>query len=510
MSILLESDPHILWAKFIICMQTYLLIFMYTFEVHIFRLHKAKFDWGYHIDRRLRGAILDWCELLSPTQQKVLLTYGEKSKTNLTPSMERKVNSNVEILESNSDQECEFDGAALDNIRKHTPSKKRNGNESNDKKHKHKKSKANDQHLMYVENDSFRDERPKKISWNSVKTIIVDHVQLPSSIQSEALAIYKTRAHQTDKLAKSKRGCWFDLEYADSIGHHVDLASSSGNKKASSGIAPTKRGWSEVDKFWSEVNINVVSPHEPFDSASHTSKSDSYTKKAKMIKSTESTKPITTAVITKKSLVENNHQAEEKEPSREFPGWTVERVRQNKRYVYYYYSPELKHKLRSRPEVNRFITIMKETGHEADAIAEYKCRYGQSPSKKSTPRKKHLVDLESKSKNTHSATHEETEKLLSPGDVVFAAWWKNKKQKSPVFYSGVVTAVKPSQAGIAYDIQFDDGEKGNAIDENFVIPKYQYLHNNLKHIYSVGDEVYSGRCCSIHSLIPASSSPGAL
>ena len=145
---------------------------------------------------------------------------------------------------------------------------------------------------------------------------------------------------------------------------------------------------------------------------------------------------------------------------------------------------------------------MKETGHEADAIAKYKCRYGQSPSKRTTQGKKHALD---ESKHTHSTTKcEEAETLLSPGDAVYAGWWKNKKQKSPCFYSGVVRAVKPSQMGIAYDIQFDDGDKGNALDESLVIPKYQYIHNNLKHLFSVGDEVYSGKCSAIHSLIPPS------
>jgi hypothetical protein len=243
-------------------------------------------------------------------------------------------------------------------------------------------------------------------------------------------------------------------------------------------------------------------------------------------------------------------------PSEDFPGWFVRYVpRKSGAGDYYYYSPCQKFKFRSRPEVRRFIEILERTGNEKDAMSAFKSSLkkpvmatditgGRKPSEMPAQvtdsaskvtsvgnacnkAKPHIngnspLNIQKTVKTADNASGKKSSKkpaqvtavnastersdgnacnkamphknvILRQGDEVYAPWRRNKNQKSPAFYSGVVVSTKVGYGGCSrvYNVRFDDGDELNNIDETLVIPKDEYIKNSFKHIYSCGDKIYS-------------------
>ena len=291
-----------------------------------------------------------------------------------------------------------------------------------------------------------------------------------------------------------------------------------------------------MQRLWSDVEQAqpfVAKPPEKVDAdPSSSPQNTAVKKKADASKAVDNSKPVE---ATKSNAHGSSTQKEtpatisttashSMEPSEEFPGWLVQCVpRKTKGHDFYYFSPQLKYKLRSRPEVRRFIQLVKERGDEAAAMDGFKGKGGKSTPKKnaqqknavrgdeaaamddfkskgekSTPKKnaqqKNAVNSETNAvEKLTTPQHAETETMLDEGDKVYAAWDKNKKLKSPVFYSGVVTSAQAGSgtSSRVYDIQFDDGDKLCNVEERLVISKRDYLRNSLKHVYMIGDKVYS-------------------
>eukprot|EP00804_Cyclotella_cryptica_P029745 CCRYP_015218-RC/>CCRYP_015218-RC protein AED:0.02 eAED:0.02 QI:476/1/1/1/0.83/0.57/7/1681/1140 len=209
----------------------------------------------------------------------------------------------------------------------------------------------------------------------------------------------------------------------------------------------------------------------------------------------QTSKPTSSTVQYNRQMVGPEGTKISSEQSEEFVGWSVRRMSRKDGGTYcYYYSPQLGFRCRSKQDVKRFIKILKEKGNEASAIKEY----GLALARKKAPTKTKTPTIDETPPNSldsgNAAIHPAS--MLGEGDDVYAAWWSTKKRKvQPVFYLGVVKSVRLSETGNGrsrvYDIRYADGDELNGIDEGLVIPKHEYIHNNLKPVYMLGDKVYS-------------------
>jgi hypothetical protein len=348
------------------------------------------------------------------------------------------------------------------------------------------------------------------MSWNSTDTDKTNF-QLSSAVKRQALDIYKNQ--RDDSITTVTK--WFDLEYAKSLKIIPDLGT---------GASKKRKHWSEAERLWDDLEFvgSHVAKHHKSSDAEYTKSKCAAVEETEAIETIDAAKPIAAAEktppkpgLTKPPIRTPKSTEISMEASQEFPNWYVQRVpRKSKGADFYYYSPQLKIKFRSRPEVRRFMDILKVKGNEADALLDYNKSFSKSSCKNvPQPTKEINADdnrssLENNTGSTVvsstpirkpsslSASLDEISCKILKDDEVYAAWWKNKKQKSPVFYPGRVLSVKSlkgsdDSCSRVYDVRFDDGDKLYDIEESFVIPKNEYLNNSLKHVYSIGDSVYS-------------------
>ena len=448
-------------------------------------------------------------------QQKVLQSYKDKPCRKQLPSPSARPNRTVNERVSDGDDECEFNDLFDGKDKRHKEGEKKkkrrrdNNISSSEKKNDNLRFEREEKKPIHVLDESFIDERPEKLSWNlhdqTISTKSGCGSPLPQTIQKKLLEINDTQTEPdiSSTSRKTKQQLWFDLESCDSKSiTHVSKASCRPSPPKSSSKKSSKRLWSEVQSLWSgvqHVQSQTVKPTEPVGSNPSSSTQDVPDKKRadgnktfKRSKHKEAAKSVKESSTQKPPTI-GTSDSNPMEPSVEFPGWLVKCVpRKTKGHDFYYFSPQLQFKFRSRPEVRRFIELLKERGDEATAMDDFKSQWGKSPQKKNKQQKNTVCDQTKKVK-LNTQQHDETEKMLNKGDKVYAAWDKNKKLKSPVYFSGVITSARAGDGTNpqVYDVQFDDGDKLCDIVGDLVISKHDYLRNSLKHMYKVGDKVYS-------------------
>lgn len=491
--------------------------------------------------------IQDWAKLLDETQQKAINSYRDA----FLPSNVKKAK--VRDVDVTSDEEHEFDGDFVgDERRKHVmPKKKKMRPEiefHHDTNRNNKRNQCKRGELVTASND-FVDERPKKISWNPRAKRLFDNrikFQLSRAIRDKATEVLKKQASVNKPCTTNKQRCgWFDLEFAapncsqsNGQSHSTpDPALAKSNGKSSA----KKRSWSEAEKLWSE--IKPTQPHKKTPHATH----DVARPEADMSNAPKAIEPLIDAATTKSTPTAAKVSQHEKRspaisknseipmvPSQDFPGWYTRYVpRKSKGGDYYYYSPRMKFMFRSRREVKRFLEILRDKDDEADAMDQYNRRFvRKSPLKKKKEARKTsnaadkqlnrtkaiapiaLSEIGQGSRRECSASlsaipsPSREKRLLREGDEVYAPWKKNKRQKSPVYYFGVVLSIKGGDCSRVCDVRLHDGDLLQDLDESHVISKDEYLNNSLKHVYSVGDKVYSAWWPAKYRKIPPSWYPG--
>jgi hypothetical protein len=533
------------------------------------------FEWGYRIDNRISGAILDWSSLLDPARRKLLTRYDDKPSL---PMRKVKAKAEVEEIASDCDNECEFTDPSPDKKLGDTAHRKRKRDRDVVRAKRQLKSKIRKQTPTLDASSNFIDERPTKLSWNSSSQL--QFAQEPSISWNHILEFHKKNNSKSDHLSTSSKQKWFGLEFAHSTKSTTNAAStilagptfeSSEGKREEppSIVATTDRGPSAIDDIASKVKLkarqqgsaatdSITDPMEPAtrkqcwfglelapsptrsvskfqtppasESAANEQPSSNSVQKttssARAVTLSEPTSPTDTkneniiaAKTTPTKVTPRTTKAKHPtpssarlkhptvgpklakiplEPSKDFIGWSIRHIPKKDGATYInFYSPHKGYQFRSRPEVKRFIKLMEETGSEEDAIKEFKRgdktqTNNKAPTKETPATKDRPVKEKTEISDSFTSRNQPT--VVGEGDEVYAAWWPSKARKTaPVFFAGTVKSVSIAEVGSGRlcHIKYADGDELKDIDESMVFPKDEYLHNNLKPIFDVGNKVFS-------------------